>query len=121
MASTDLILLIHPIQVVTLLQEYICVYNLCPGQATVGRMYDVLLGAKQTAEHLIQETLNGHNFGRQFVVQKESLKKLRSMRNNLETVRKEVTEVCNPLPVSMTHSSFLTCVHTHASYLYQKG
>ena len=43
------------------------------GHVTSGRMKDVLLGATQAADVLIRERLNGLNFGRQFVAQRNLL------------------------------------------------
>ena len=61
--------------------------------STVGRMADVLVGAKQQAEKIILETLNGYNFARQYVAMGDLLMRLGRKRDELLALKGQVTEV----------------------------
>jgi inhibitor of nuclear factor kappa-B kinase subunit beta len=63
------------------------------GVSTVGRMADVLVGAKQQAEKIILETLNGYNFARQYVAMGDLLMRLGRKRDELLALKGQVTEV----------------------------
>lgn len=65
----------------------------CTGYSTVGRMQDVLLGATQDAETIIQERLNGLDFGRQFVALQNHLRLLNSKRSSVLSAEREIMEV----------------------------
>lgn len=56
-------------------------------------MQDILLAATQSADAIIQERLNGLNFGRQYVAQKDLLQSLRSKNSLLGAVDKGLREV----------------------------
>jgi hypothetical protein len=63
------------------------------GVSTVGRMADVLVGAKQQAEKIILETLNGYNFARQYVAMGDLLMRLGRKRDELLALKGQVTEL----------------------------
>ncbi|CAI8028303.1 Inhibitor of nuclear factor kappa-B kinase subunit alpha [Geodia barretti] len=63
------------------------------GMSTVGRMADVLVGAKQQAEKIILETLNGYNFARQYVAMGDLLMRLGRKRDELLALKGQVTEL----------------------------
>ena len=56
-------------------------------------MADVLVGAKQQAEKIILETLNGYNFARQYVAMGDLLMRLGRKRDELLALKGQVTEV----------------------------
>ena len=56
-------------------------------------MQDVLLAATQSADAIIQERLNGLNFGKQYVAQRDLLKSLSSKNSLLGAIGKDMREV----------------------------
>ena len=56
-------------------------------------MQEVLLAATQSADAIIQERLNGINFGRQYVAQKDLLQSLSSKNSLLGAIHKDMQEV----------------------------
>ena len=59
-------------------------------------MHDILLGATQEANNIIQEKLNGINFARQFVVQKDVLRSISTKGAEIADVEKKISNVCIP-------------------------
>ena len=56
-------------------------------------MADVLVGAKQQAEKIILEALNGYNFARQYVAMGDLLVKLGRKREEMVVLKRQVSEV----------------------------
>ena len=62
----------------------------------MGKMADVLVGAKQQAEKIILETLNGYNCARQYVAMGDLLMRLGRRKEELLVLKRQVTEVLTP-------------------------
>lgn len=63
------------------------------GVSTVGRMADVLVGAKQQAEKIILERLNGYNCAKQYVAMVNLLANLSRKKEELVVLKRRVMEV----------------------------
>ena len=72
--------------------KIICIH-IYTGVSTVGRMTDVLVGAKQQAEKIIQEALNGYNFIKQYVALCNLLIGLNRRKDELGALKRHVKEV----------------------------
>ena len=76
------------------------------GVSTIGSMADVLVGAKQQAEKIILERLNGYNFAKQYVAMGNLLANLSKKKEELIVLKRRVMEVCVCVPVHVP-----VCVH----------
>ena len=63
------------------------------GVSTVGRMADVLVGAKQQAEKIILERLNGYNCVKQYVAMGTLLANISRKKEELVVLKRHVMEV----------------------------
>ena len=57
-------------------------------------MADVLVGAKQQAEKIIMEALNGYNFAKQYVAMSNLLTSLGRKKEELAASKRHIREVC---------------------------
>ena len=69
-----------------------------------GGMADVLVGAKQQAEKIIMETLNGYNFAKQYVAMGNLLTNLSRKKDELAVLKRRVMEVSGSLCLSLPPS-----------------
>ena len=56
-------------------------------------MQDVLLKATQEAQSIIEESLNGYNFGQTFMALATHLHKIQCLKDQLEKIKSEVMKV----------------------------
>ena len=75
-------------------------------------MADVLVGAKQQAEKIIMEPLNGYNFAKQYVAMSNLLTSLGRKKEELAASKRHIREVCVYLfPFLLSLQLFNVCVH----------
>ena len=61
--------------------------------STIGRMADVVVGAKQQAEKIILERLNGYNFAKQYVAMVNLLAGISRRKEEVTALKRYAMEV----------------------------